>query len=120
MEAFARFGTRLDEHTGKMIEHGKRIRTCLKQQELLPMSVPQQMVVLLSLTKGLFDNISLEKMKDAESALLKSCAELPGEIVKGLLSDKALSDSDIEAILKIAGNALAPFQDKPEPNQNTR
>jgi len=40
LEAFARFGTRRDEHTGKIIEHGKRIRSCLKQQELLPMSVP--------------------------------------------------------------------------------
>ena len=50
LEAFARFGTRRDAHTGKIIEHGKRIRTCLKQQELLPMSVPEQMVVLLALT----------------------------------------------------------------------
>ena len=57
LEAFARFGTRRDAHTGKIIEHGKRIRTCLKQQELLPMSVPEQMVVLLALTKGLFDTI---------------------------------------------------------------
>ncbi len=120
LEAFARFGTRRDEHTGKIIEHGKRIRTCLKQQELLPMSVPQQMFVLLSLIKGLFDYIPLDKMKDAESALLKSCAELPDDIVKGLLSDKALNDSDIGAILKIAGNALAAYQDKPESNQHIK
>lgn len=120
LEAFARFGTRCDAHTGKIIEHGKRIRMCLKQQELLPMSVPEQLVVLLALTKGLFDTIPLEKMKDAEAALIKRCTELPGEIVKELLSDKALSDADNEIILKLAGNVLAPFQDKPEPNQNTK
>src|SRR5580693_1347476 len=35
LESFARFGTRLDENTKKVIEHGKRIRACLKQSELL-------------------------------------------------------------------------------------
>ncbi len=40
LETFSRFGTRLDENTRKIIEHGKRIRSCLKQDELQPMSVP--------------------------------------------------------------------------------
>ncbi|QBO57053.1 hypothetical protein [Chryseobacterium salivictor] len=32
LETFARFGTRLDENKRKTIEHGKRIRQCLKQE----------------------------------------------------------------------------------------
>ena len=31
LETFARFGARLDENTRKIIEHGRRIRACLKQ-----------------------------------------------------------------------------------------
>ena len=60
-------------------------------------------------------------MQEAETALQKMNTELPAEILKRLFSDKELSDSDREAILKIAGDALAPFQDKPEPepDQNT-
>ena len=84
------------------------------------MSVQEQIVVLFALTKGLFDHIPLEKMKDAEAALRKSCTELPVELLKGLLSDKAVSDADNEFIVKIAGNILAPFQDMPEPNQPTK
>ena len=47
----------LDAATKKVIEYGKRIRTCLKQKELHHMSVPEQIMVLLSLKERLFDNI---------------------------------------------------------------
>ena len=39
LENYARFGTRLDEHTQKIITHGKRIRAWLQQQELHPLQV---------------------------------------------------------------------------------
>jgi F-type H+-transporting ATPase subunit alpha len=31
LEGFAKFGTRLDDATRKIIDHGQRIRACLKQ-----------------------------------------------------------------------------------------
>lgn len=118
LETFSRFGTRLDADTRKIIEHGKRIRICFKQQELQPMSVPEQIVVLLALTDGLFDTIPINKMQEAEVALQKMNTELPAEIVKRLFSDKELSSPDREAILNIAGNILVPFQEKSEADQN--
>lgn len=120
LENFSRFGTRLDEDTRKIIEHGKRIRICLKQQELQPMSVPEQIVVLLALTGGLFDIIPINKMKEAELALQKMNTELPDDVVKRLFSDKELSSPDRESILSIAGNILVPFQEKPEAEQNDK
>ena len=42
LETFARFGARLDENTRRIIEHGRRIRACLKQPEFAPLSVPAQ------------------------------------------------------------------------------
>ncbi len=118
LESFSRFGTRMDEATKKIIERGKRIRMCFKQQELQPMSVPEQIVILLALTSGLFDPIPIDKMKEAEVVLQKMDAELPAEMLKRLLSEKELSSSDRETILKMAGNILEPFQEKPETDQN--
>ena len=92
----------------------KRIRSCFKQQELQPMSVSEQIIELLALTSGLFDIIPIEKIKDAESVLLKSNEKFPAEILKQLFANKELSDSDHKAILDIAHKILAPFQDKPE------
>lgn len=118
LETFSRFGTQMDEDTRKTIEHGKRIRICFKQQELQPMSVPEQIIVLLALTGELFDTIDVNKMQEAEQTLLKIAARLPPEIVKRLFSNQELSASDREAILKMAENILAPFQSTPETDEN--
>src|ERR1700683_1361460 len=77
LESFAKFGTRLDENTRKIIEHGQRLRAILIQPELEPASVPEQIVVLVALTAGLFDPVPIEKVKEAEGALQKAAAALP-------------------------------------------
>ncbi|MEO9146205.1 MAG: alternate F1F0 ATPase, F1 subunit alpha [Ginsengibacter sp.] len=117
LETFARFGTRLDENTKKTIEHGKRIRECLKQPELEQMPVSEQIVILLALKNGLMDAIPLEKIQDAQDALLKNFNNFPEELIKRLFSNAKLNDEDSNAILKIAGTILVPFQDKPKPDQ---
>jgi F-type H+-transporting ATPase subunit alpha len=110
LETFARFGTRLDENTRKVIEHGRRIRTCLKQNEFEPVSVPGQIAILLTLTARLFDSVPLEKMRDAELALLKVAGDFPAELVQRLTSADELDEKDREAILQIARDTLASFQ----------
>ena len=109
LETFARFGTRLDENTRKVIEHGRRIRTCLKQNEFEPVSVPGQIAILLALTGRLFDDVPLGKMRDAERALRKAAEDFPKELVQRLISAEVLSDSDRETILQIARDALVSF-----------
>src|SRR5271170_4043166 len=59
LEAFSRFGTRLDDHTQQVIDHGQRIRACLIQPELAPVSVPAQIAILVALTTGLLDSVPL-------------------------------------------------------------
>ncbi|MDD5385439.1 MAG: alternate F1F0 ATPase, F1 subunit alpha [Gallionella sp.] len=110
LETFARFGTRLDENTRKIIEHGQRIRTCLKQPEFEPVTVPGQIAILLALTGKLFDSVPLERMRDAELALREAAAELPLEVNQRFTSFDQLSNGDRETILQIARETLAPFQ----------
>ncbi len=81
------------------------------------MSVPEQIVILLALTSGLFDTIPIDKMTEAEVALQKMNSELPAELLKRFFSDKELSNPDRETILNMAGKILEPFQEKPETDQ---
>jgi F-type H+-transporting ATPase subunit alpha len=115
LEAFARFGARLDEDTRKIIEHGRRIRACLKQPEFAPVSVPAQIAVLLALTAELFDRVPLDKMTDAEHALREAAADIPAEVRERLDTADKLSNEDRETIMQIARNSLARFQPKSEP-----
>lgn len=111
LETFSRFGARMDEENRKVIEHGQRIRSCLKQAEFSPVSVPAQIAVLLALTAGLFENIPLEKMKNAEQAVRKAAAQLPAELKKRLNSGDTdhLSDEDRQAIITSARSGLEGF-----------
>ena len=113
LETFARFGARLDEDTRKSIEHGRRIRACLKQPQFAPVSVPAQIAVLLALTAELFDCIPLKEMIDAENAVHNAAANIPQEIAVRFETAKELSDEDRKAIIDIARKALIPFQPKP-------
>jgi len=114
LETFARFGARLDESTRKIIEHGRRIRACLKQSECAPVPVPAQIAVLLALSTGLFDCVTLDQMPDAEQAVQKSAANISAEVCGRLERADQLSDEDRHSIIEIARKALDPFQPKPE------
>jgi F-type H+-transporting ATPase subunit alpha len=114
LETFARFGARLDEETSKTIEHGRRIRACLKQAEFSPASVPAQITVLVALTAELFDAIALDRMPEAEHAVQGAAANLRAELCARFESADKLSDDDRKAIIEIARQALVPFLDKPQ------
>jgi F0F1-type ATP synthase alpha subunit len=119
LETFVRFGARLDEDTHKTIEHGRRIRACLKQPEVAPVSVPAQIAVLLALTAALFDRVPLDQMTDAEHALRELAAAIPAEVCERLDTADALSDEDRETIIQIARKSLARFQPKPESKEKS-
>jgi F-type H+-transporting ATPase subunit alpha len=114
LETFSKFGARLDDDTRKTIEHGRRIRACLKQSEFAPVSVPAQIAVLLALAAGLFDSVPLEKMKAAEQALLKAEMDIPADVRERLDTADKLSDEDRKAIVEIARKALEGFSPKPD------
>src|SRR5471030_1632535 len=69
LETFSRFGARLDENTRKIVEHGRRLRACLKQPEFAPVSVPVQITILLALIEKLFDTVPIDQLADAERTL---------------------------------------------------
>jgi F-type H+-transporting ATPase subunit alpha len=110
LETFARFGARLDENTTKIIEHGKRIRACLKQAQFSPVSVPAQIMVLLALTAELFDTITLEKMVDAESAVRHAANNIPSSISARFKTKEKLNDEDRQVIIDIARQSLTVFR----------
>lgn len=109
LETFARFGARLDDATLETIEHGRRIRSCLKQTEFAPVSMAAQIAVLLSLTGGLFDPVPLDRMPETESVVHRVADGLDESLRARLESGDKLADEDRDAILEACREAIAPF-----------
>jgi len=109
LETFSRFGARLDEDTRKIIEHGRRIRACLKQPEFAPVAIPAQIAVLLALTAKLFDPVPIERMTEAEQAVREAAATFPEALAARFESAGTLSDDDRASIVQIARAVLEDF-----------
>lgn len=114
LESFSRFGARVDEATTKVIEHGRRIRACLKQLEFSPVSVSEQITLLLALSDNLFDQFPLANLPAAQQVLFEAVKNIPTAVQDSLDSTNKLSDTDRDTILDIARAALSRFQ----PNSN--
>ncbi len=109
LESFARFGTRLDAATQRVIDRGQRIRACLKQQESQPLGLIQQILILTALAAGLFDEIPLDKMTAAQHALSEVAGHMAADLSARVTGAVKPSDADAAALLAIAGDALKPF-----------
>jgi F-type H+/Na+-transporting ATPase subunit alpha len=110
LEAFSRFGTRLDEHTQKVITHGQRIRACLGQPQFAAVPVLEQIALLQALTGGLLDPIPLDQVAAAEAALRAAIAQMPEALRQGCLADTKMDAADSARVEQIVASALAPFK----------
>jgi F-type H+/Na+-transporting ATPase subunit alpha len=106
LETFARFGTRLDEETRRVIERGERVREVLKQPQYRPVPVAEQIAVLLAVTRGYFDDLSVEQIGVAEAAIRNEVLqELPG-ICHRIEQGEKLTDEDRNALESAISSAL--------------
>jgi len=75
LEVFTRFGAMGDERTRQRIEHGRRIRAVLAQPEYQPLSLAEQVVLLLAVHERKLDELpleSVERFKDGLGAWLSA------------------------------------------------
>ena len=114
LETFARFGARLDAPTLAIIEHGRRIRACLMQAEFAPVSMAEQILVLVALTAALFDSIPLAQMPAAEQAVRQAAGQLSDDMVARLASTEKLTNQDKASLLLLAKQSLERFSTTPE------
>lgn len=104
LEAFARFGAKLDEDTRAQLERGRRVREALKQNEATPISVAHQIALLLAVAEGLFDTIPLETMASAAAAVAKAVDATPE--ARDIEQGASLEGERREAMLRAARAAL--------------
>jgi F-type H+-transporting ATPase subunit alpha len=110
LEAFSRFGTRLDANTQQIIGHGQRIRACLTQPQFAAVPVLEQIVLLRALTGGLLDPIPLGQIAAAEAALHTAAVQMPEALRQRCLGEGELDAADSASVAQITAGALAAFK----------
>ena len=107
LETFARFGTRLDERTRSQIERGRRVRSILRQPRRAHLAPCQQMAVLLAVNAGLFDELDLDALPEAESIVHRLVPERLPELCKAIEEGQPLAEADRARIIALAREAIS-------------
>ncbi len=92
MAAFAQFGSDLDKATLAQIERGKRMVELLKQNQYVPMTMQDQVIVLFAGTQGYLDDIPVEAIKKFEGEFIKFIRGTKDDLRSELAEKKTLDD----------------------------
>ncbi len=98
LEAFAQFGSDLDENTRRQIERGRRTVEVLKQDQYEPISMESQVAILYALTGGFLDDVSVEKIKGWENDFHKYMKSEARETLNLIAEKKDLTDEITEKL----------------------
>ena len=119
LEEFARFGTRLDEETQTLLQHGRRVREVFKQPPHAPLPVADQVGVLLATTEGVFDVLPVATMPAAKQAVREAVREQAPDICRHIQAGKRLDDTARAAVLDIARSAIASLAEADDGSPRT-
>ncbi len=99
LEAFAQFGSDLDEKTKALIERGRRAVEVLKQPQYAPLPVEKEVAILYALSRGHLDDIAVAEIGRFERDFLMALDSEGQPVKELLLKEKALTES-VEVALK--------------------
>ncbi len=105
MEAFAKFGSELDQATQAQLARGARMVEVLKQDQYAPLSMENQVAIIYVGVNGYLDDIPLELCLPFEEEFYGFLDEHHPGLLKGFADAKEITD-EAEAELKEAIGAF--------------
>ncbi|NCP17057.1 F0F1 ATP synthase subunit alpha [Candidatus Kuenenbacteria bacterium CG_4_8_14_3_um_filter_39_15] len=101
LEAFAQFGSDLDEATKKQIARGRRVTEILKQGQYKPIDQPLQVSIIYAVTQGLLDEVAVEKLAEFEEKLFSKMKSEGKDVLKEIGETSDFSEKSEKKMKKI-------------------
>ncbi len=112
LAAFSQFGSDMDKATLDQLNRGSRLVEVLKQGQYTPFSLSQQVSVIYIATKGLIDDVPVEKIQDFEKGFHQHLASKYPDVVNDLEKTKELTDAIAKKIDRAVNEFKAQFLKK--------
>ncbi len=109
LEAFAKFGSDLDASTQRQLARGARSVELLKQKQFAPLSVAQQIVLLLVNNEGVLNEVPVEDIQKFEASFLESIGLKFEKEMDELQSKGTITPEFTEKVLKLANTVKNEF-----------
>jgi F-type H+-transporting ATPase subunit alpha len=92
LEAFAQFGSELDQATQRQLARGERIVEVLKQPQFQPVPVEQQVLIIYAVTNGFLDDVPVPEIRAWESGFQQFMAASHPDVADEIRTRKTLAD----------------------------
>ncbi len=93
LEAFAQFGSELDQATQRQLARGARVVEVLKQPQYQPMPVEKQIAIIYAVTNGLLDDVPVGKIREWEGGFHEFMDVRHAEVMRNLKTGKVLTEA---------------------------
>ena len=100
LEAFAKFGSDLDQATLAQLTRGERMVEILKQNQYVPVDVEKQVAIIFAASKGHLDDLPVEQISDFESGLFEYLDANAKDSLDSIVSEGTISDETAEKLEK--------------------
>jgi len=107
LEAFTHFGTVMDDRTRQTLEHGRRVRAVFTQPRGDPLSLSEEVILLVALSEGVLDEVPLDRIERVKRALRQCVLADCGAIVARIDATARLSDEDRRTLAALARSIAA-------------
>jgi F-type H+-transporting ATPase subunit alpha len=114
LASFAQFSSDLDADTKQTIERGQRLTELLKQKQYSPLSIAEQALSVVAATKGAFDEVPTEKIKDAQAELISYAEDKHKDVIKSLNKGEKPTDELIKTVVTAAEKVAKSYAVRPE------
>ncbi len=110
LQAFAQFGSDLDQATRDQLTRGERMVELLKQEQYVPMPIEQQVVSIFAGVNGYLDDLPVEAVRRFENGLLEFVAREFPEIPHDIRTSRDLPDAAQQRLHEAVKKFKASFQ----------
>lgn len=98
LQAFAQFGSDLDEKTKGQIERGQRIVELFKQTQYSPLPVELEVALLWAMQNGHFDAIPVNRIKDFQKKMEEFLSTRKASVLTKIREEKQLNDGIVSEL----------------------
>ncbi len=110
MEAFAKFGSDLDETTQQQLRRGERLVEILKQDQYRPIPFEKQVAIIYAGTNGFLDKLPVGVLKRFEAEFIEYLEMKHADLLNEVAEKKILTDEWREKMNKVLETFIANFK----------
>jgi F-type H+/Na+-transporting ATPase subunit alpha len=110
LQAFAQFGSDLDEKTKAQIERGQRIVELFKQKQYSPIPMELEVCVLWSMQNGHFDKVPVNKIKECQAKMMEFFSTRKDGLLSKIRDGKVLNDEIVAELKQSVEDFMASYK----------